>query len=109
MKLYKYACVVTDVRGAANDPLMTHAAWRCRQALAEELTGRLEVSEEPARVLPEHLAPDATVLTAEIFVATRVEYEALQTLLDFCRANAWTLSQEELLALERLTPCSSSQ
>ena len=109
MKPYKQVVVVTDVRGAANDPLMTHAAWRCRQALAEELAGRLEVREEPARVLPEHLAPDATVLTAEIFVATRAEYEALQALLDFCRQNAGALSHDELLALERLTTCSSSQ
>ena len=103
MKPYKYACVVTDVRGAADDPLMTHAAWRCRQALAEKLTGHLEVKEEPAKILPGSFCADATVLTAEIFVATRVEYEALQTLLDFCRSNAWTLSLEELLALERLT------
>jgi len=109
MKEYKQVLVVTDVRGAANDPLMAHAAWQCRQALAEELAGRLEVREEPAMVLPEHLAPDATVLTAEIFVATRVEYEALQTLMGFCRQNAGALSHEELLALERLTPCSSSQ
>lgn len=109
MKLYKYACVVTDVRGAANDPLMTRAAWRCRQALAAELTGRLEVSEEPAKMLPESFCADGTVLTAEIYVATRAEYEALQVLLDFCRENAGSLSHEELLALERLTPCSSSQ
>ena len=106
MKLYKQVVVVTDVR---EDPLMTHAAWKCRHALADELTGHLEVREEPARVLPEHLAPDATVLIAEIFVATRAEYEALQTLLDFCRQNAGALSHEELLALERLTTCSSSQ
>ena len=100
MKPYKQVLVVTDVR---EDHLMTHAAWRCRAALAEELTGHLEVREEPARVLPKHLAPDATVLTAEIFVATRAEYEALQALLDFCRQNAGALSHEELLALERLT------
>ena len=109
MKPYRQCVVVTETRGSANDTLMTHAAWRCRQSLAEELTGHLEVREEPAKILPAYMLRDATVLTAEIYVATRAEYEALQVLLDFCRENAGSLSHEELLALERLTPCSSSQ